>query len=253
MGKTLPGLHRPSGSKTAPDALHQREIVRREHRRHVLRLVRADAVLAGQRAARLDAVGEDLRGDLGRLVRLARNPLVVTDQRMQIAVAGVKDVADAKPRGPLERADARQHLRQPRPRHDAVLDVVVRRDAAHRGECRLAAAPDARALVVVCATSIVVAPCRRQMSTTVSKSVRDLGGGAVELDDQNGVGVGEVRVHRGFGGADGERVHHLDRRRDDPGADDVGHGAAAGVDRVERGQQRLNRFGPPEDPDRRRS
>ena len=76
----------------------------------------------------------------------------------------------------------------------------------------------------------------------------DFGGRAVELDDQHRVGVGKVRVHRRFGRADRERVHHLDRRRDDPGADDVRHGAAAGVDRVERGEQRLHRFGPAQDP-----
>ena len=55
-------------------------------------------------------------------------------------------------------------------------------------------------------------------------------------------------MHRRFGGADRERVHHLDRRRDDAGADDVGHDGAAGVDRVERGEQRLHRFGPPQNP-----
>src|SRR5207237_8453641 len=82
-------------------ALHEREILRRKHRRHVLRFVGADAVLACQRSARLDAVRQDLGGDLRRLVRLARHALVVADQRMQIAIAGVEDVADAQTRSAL--------------------------------------------------------------------------------------------------------------------------------------------------------
>src|SRR3954466_2879414 len=39
----------------AADALHQRQVLGREHRRHVLRLVGADAMFAGQRTTRIDA------------------------------------------------------------------------------------------------------------------------------------------------------------------------------------------------------
>ena len=45
-----------------------------------------------------------------------------------------------------ERGDAGEDLGQLRARDDAVLDVVVRRDPAHRGERRLPALPDPRAL-----------------------------------------------------------------------------------------------------------
>jgi hypothetical protein len=47
---------------------------------------------------------------------------------------------------------------------------------------------------------------------------------------------------------DGEPIHHLDGGRDDAGADDVGHDRAAGVDGVERRQQRLHRFRATHDP-----
>ena len=73
--------------------------------------------------------------------------LVVEHERMQVAVAGVEDARDPQPVLGRELGGAAQHLGQLRPRHDAVLDVVARGDPAHRGERRLAAAPDPRALL----------------------------------------------------------------------------------------------------------
>ncbi len=121
----------------------------REHLRHVGLLVGAHAVLAGDRAARLDAVVQDLGRDRLGVLGLAGNRGVVADQRVQVAVAGVKDVADAQPRALREIADAPQHFGQLRPRHDAVLHVVVRRDPSHRGKRRLASFPDPLALALV--------------------------------------------------------------------------------------------------------
>ncbi len=47
------------------------------------------------------------------------------------------------------------------------------------------------------------------------------GGGAVDLDDQDGAGVGrEAEVERGLDGGDDRAVHHLERRRHDAGGDD---------------------------------
>ena len=107
------------------------------------------AVFAGERSAGIDAVlqnlGADFRGEIG----LPGNLLVVADQRMQVAVAGVEHVADAKAAARLELTDAIEHLGQLRPRHDAVLDVVVRRHAPHRRERALPPLPDPRAMCLV--------------------------------------------------------------------------------------------------------
>src|SRR5207247_1117143 len=74
-------------------------------------------------------------------LRLARDLLVVEDERVEVSVAGVEDVADPEAVLALELGDPAQHLRELRPRDDAVLDVVAARDAAHRGERSLAALP----------------------------------------------------------------------------------------------------------------
>ena len=142
----LAGVREPGRVECRAQALHRLEIVLAEHQRHRAGLVGADAVLAGDRAAGVDAGLEDLaREQLGAL-GLAVDAPVVEDERVQVAVARVEDVADAEPVLLRERVDPAQHLRQLRARHDAVLHVVVGADAAHRGEGRLASAPDGRAV-----------------------------------------------------------------------------------------------------------
>ena len=54
---------------------------------------------------------------------------------------------------------------------------------------------------------------------------------AVDLDDQDGAGVGrEAEVERLLDGLDHQVVEHLERRRDDPGGDDPADGLGRGVD-----------------------
>ena len=63
-------------------------------------LLDADAVLAGHRAADLDAELEDAVAELDRLLRLAGLVRVEEDQRMQVAVAGVEHVGARAARTP---------------------------------------------------------------------------------------------------------------------------------------------------------
>src|SRR3954471_21437300 len=133
----------PAGVERAAQLLERGEVGLVEHLRHVALLVHADAVLAGDRAAGLHAREHDLAGELLGALGLA---LGVADERMQIAVAGVEDVADAQPVLARQLVDAIQHLGQARTRDDRVLDVVTLRDAPHRGEGRLAHLPENVAL-----------------------------------------------------------------------------------------------------------
>ena len=68
---------------------------------------------------------------------LARDPLVIANERVQVAVARVEDVADPQTGALAKSPDASQDVRQLRAGHDAVLHVVVGRDASHGGECGL--------------------------------------------------------------------------------------------------------------------
>src|SRR5439155_26131744 len=76
------------------------------------------------------------------VLRLARNRLVVADEWVQVAVAGMEHVANAEAGRRFELSNPTQNLGQLRTRDDPILDVVVWRDATHRRECRFSSFPD---------------------------------------------------------------------------------------------------------------
>ena len=85
----------PERVERAAEPLEDVEVALGEHARHRARLVHADAVLAGQRAARVEAGVEDRLRELARPLGLA-GVRVVEDERVEVAVARVEDVADAE-------------------------------------------------------------------------------------------------------------------------------------------------------------
>ncbi len=142
-----------------------------------------------------------------------------------------------------------EHFRQAGAGHDAVLHVVVRRDTAHRGEGRLAAGPDPRALRLGCGnlkSGCAVAPADLLHE---DEQRPHLCGRTIELHDEHRVGRREAGVHCRLGGANRERVHHLDGGRNDTGANDVRDCPSPGIDGVEGRKQRLHRFRLPQDSD----
>ena len=128
-------------------------------------------MLARERAALVDARGEDRVGEGLRALVVALDRGVVEDERMEVAVAGVEDVADPQPVLLGELVDPPQDGRELRPRHDAVLDVVVGRHAPHRGERALAPEPEEqRARRASLAVRISNAPAARQSASTAAVS-----------------------------------------------------------------------------------
>ena len=65
-----------------------------EHFAHQVALFDADAMFAGQHAAEFDAGPQDIGAEGFRPLHLAGLVGVIEDQRMQIAVAGMKHVGD---------------------------------------------------------------------------------------------------------------------------------------------------------------
>src|SRR4051794_33535521 len=82
------------GVEGAAQLLERGEVGPVEPLRHVALLVDAGSVLAGDRAARLHAGEDDLAGELLGALGLAGRVTVVADERVQVAVAGVEDIAD---------------------------------------------------------------------------------------------------------------------------------------------------------------
>ncbi len=70
--------------------------VSREHLRHQVALLDADAMLAGEHAADLDAKPQNVGAEFFGALEFVRIVRIEEDERMQIAVAGMKDIGDAQ-------------------------------------------------------------------------------------------------------------------------------------------------------------
>ena len=161
---------------------------------------------------------------------------------MQVPVAGVEHVRDDQlvTRGDLVHAG--QHVHELGPGHDAVVQVVVRRDRRHRAERVLAPLPDERAFGLVGGDPDGAGAVRARGRLDRLGLRFDGGRRAVDLDDQDRRCVGRVpRVREPLGRDHDAAVHHLDGGRDDAARDDPAHGGRAVLDGREVEQHRPHR------------
>src|SRR5215207_334199 len=203
----------------APQQLHDVQVVGGEHLGHVLLLVLADAVLPRERAPVFETRVDYVPGKLLGLLGLSGYVVVVEDEGMQITVAGVEDVGDAHPTLLAEVGDLLEYLPEFGARDNGGLDVVVVGDAAHRRERSLATLPEERPLGVVRGHPYLRGVVLLADLQGLFELALNLGLGTVELDDQDGPGLGEARVDRGLDRLYAQGIHHLYGGRDNTRAD----------------------------------
>ena len=75
-----------------PQLVHDGQIRLTEHFRHIRQLFHTHAMFAGDGAAHFDAEGQNFAGQLFGPLQLTRGAAIVQNQRMEITVAGMKDV-----------------------------------------------------------------------------------------------------------------------------------------------------------------
>src|SRR5476651_2387250 len=125
LWKYLAGIQQALVVEGAFQPLLLGEIDFGEHRGHQVALLDADAVLAGQDAADLDAKPEDVSAESFGTVEFVRLVRVIENERMQITVASVKDVGDAELVVRGQFAHPREHQRKLRSRDGAIHAVIV--------------------------------------------------------------------------------------------------------------------------------
>ena len=162
--KHLAGIEQAAAVEGAFQPLLLRQIGFGEHRRHQVALLDADAMLAGQHAADLDAEPQDVGAERFGAVELARLHHIEDDQRMQIAVAGVEHVAETEPVFLRHLGHARQHLRQGAARDGAVHAQHVGRQPPHRAENAALRPAHSRARSASSVASRTSAPLPRAIS-----------------------------------------------------------------------------------------
>src|SRR5262245_48891479 len=109
------------GVERGPQAHHHGQIVGGKQARHEVNFLDADAMLAGDAAADRDAFFQDLVAGGEDAPHLLRVALIEEQDRMDVAVAGVKDVGDPQLVMLADSANLAQDVRQLGPRHDTVL------------------------------------------------------------------------------------------------------------------------------------
>src|SRR4029077_3163726 len=107
------------------------------------------AVFSGERATDFEAVADDFGGGLHGAFELRGVARIVKDDGVEVAVAGMKNVADLKTELCADLLDAAKGLRQFRTRDDAVENVIAGSETAKRTESILAAFPEELALGIV--------------------------------------------------------------------------------------------------------
>src|SRR5947209_287470 len=148
LRKDLAGIEQALLIEGAFQALLLVQVDFTEHRVHEIALFDADAVLAGEHAADLDAKPQDRRAEGFGPLEFAWAVGVIEDERVQVAVARVEDIGAAQAVFLLHGFHAVQDRADLFARDCAVHAVIVGRNAADGGKSRLAAGPEQEALVL---------------------------------------------------------------------------------------------------------
>ena len=194
-------------------------------------------MLAGEDAAYLDAKAQNVGAEGFRLFELTRLGLIEHDQRMQIAVAGMKDVAAAQAIMLRKPGHAFQHFGQLLARNGAVHADHVGLDAAHGGEGGFAARPHAGALRLVGGFQRSAAGAGDDGGQPLHR-IGDIGFDAVGIDYQDGGGARRITgLVIGFHRFGALLVHELHGGGQDAVGDDGGDAFARLGHGIERRQQ----------------
>jgi hypothetical protein len=163
---------------------------------------------------------------------------------VQVAVAGVKDVADLKAVLIADLPDAAKGLRKFRTGNDAVQNVIAGGQAAERAESVLAAFPEEITLGVVAGDAEFAGMMRGANFGDRGGLSGDGFSKAFDFNEENGGAIhGKSCVDIVFDGAQRPAVEHFARGGSDGASGDVDYSVGGIVDGFENGEKRFHRFG----------
>ncbi len=156
----------------------------------------------------------------------------------------MEDVRDTKTFARAQVGDLAQHERNLGARNHAVLDVVVRTDAAHRGKRALAPLPHQLTFAFVARRSNLERSARARDLDGLRRRVFGFRLDPIDVDQQRSADVERpIDAGRLHDRLDRQFVHHLDRGRDDAGGDDTRDAIPGFVGRREGREQRARLLG----------
>lgn len=217
---------------------HRIEVILGKLLGHEINFLDADAVLARHASTQLHTLVEDRFACGHGAPDLIRVAFVVEDERMNIPVAGVKNIRDPKIELGAGGGDEPHDDRQLGTRNDSILCQIIRAQSSNGTEGPLAAFPE-QAAFVFCfrdlnfAGFVLAADFKDSFGLTIETR-----GEAVELDDEHGARIqGKSEVIRRLHCLSNLLVHHLHRAGHNPRGNDVTHGLAGVIDVFENSEK----------------
>ena len=212
--------------------VEQGQIGARVHVWQVGQFLAADAVFAGDGSAHVDAHGQDFPRQFLGAVQGVRFAAVVQNQRVQVAVAGMEHIGHPDSVACAQAVDELEGFAQPRAGHDTVLHDEVGAEPAHGRKGALAALPNQLPLGFRARRPDFMGTRIPKYGIQLHHLRLDLDGFALQLDNQDGGGLGVARLDTDFGGLDGEAVHDFDGAGQQAAGDDGGDRLAGGAQRM---------------------
>ncbi len=220
----LAGVEQPGSVEGSLHRMEEGQLARLELGAHGVDLLATHPMFAGDGAPHRHAQIEDAPAQGLGLLQFAGAIGIEEDQRMQVAVAGMEDVAHRQAVFRRQGLDTAQDFGQGATRDGAVHAVVVGRQPPHGGKGVLAPGPEFLPLGLVAGQADLGGTGGGQQGADALDIGGHVGLHPVQFAEQDGRGVHRVAgVDEVLGGSQGQVVHHLQATGDDAGGDDVGH------------------------------
>ena len=242
--ENLAGIQRTLWIERVVDAAHEVEVGVGEEKWHQFAFFHANTVFAGEAAANFDAVANDCGGGLHGALELLVVAEIVENDGMEIAVTGVKDVADLESELIADFLNAAQRLWKLGAGNYAVEHVDAGGDATERAERILATLPEQVALFVVARDANFAGFVRAADFVDGRGLSGDGFEHAFDFEEEDGAGIHrEAGVNVIFDGAQGPTVEHFASGGCDAARGDVGDGFGGVIDGFKNGEKRFDGFG----------
>src|SRR5688572_3428189 len=200
-------------------------------------------MLAGDTAAELNARAQRGRSSLDHSIEFAWRAHIEEYVRMKVAVAGMKDVSDAKVKLFTDLRHTLHHFRQLAARHYTILHVIIRREGAHCPKRSFSALPQELSFGFVfgdadLSRTVSLADSAGRIHGTFGLFTKTF-----DFDNQYRVGIPR-KTHRrpGFHCFNSSPVHYLQSGRNDTRGSNIDHALGRGVHPLEDRKQGAHRF-----------